>query len=286
MLRKFRWVWVVLALTLLLAAVFVVPAQAQEKTLRWRRWDVLIRVNQDGTFRVTETHEIEFTSGEFTFGYRNIPLGQVEDITDEGVSEGAIVYSEGYGEAPHTFNVSIDSGEEVINWFYPPTSGATRVFTVEYTVHGGLLMFEGGDQLFWKAVAADHAFPVESSAVTVELPVEATVYQAYGTDADASLSNGNRTVTFVAKEAIQPGDEFEVRVQFPHGVVQAAVPSWQAEWERERAWDEKQRPLLNLVFGGAGVFLLFAGPAGLYLLWMMRGRDPKAGVRRLICRTS
>lgn len=273
-----------------IAAAFVVAflspniASAQSKSLEWLRWDVDVTINTDGTFRVVETQEVAFIGGPFTFGFRNIPMDQVESITDIVVREGDTIYSDSRSESPNTYYTSFSGDELVINWFYPSTENLTRVWTIEYTVSGGLILFEDGDQLFWKAVPPNHDFPIGSSTVVVHLPPGATIdanmpLASYGTAAfQPEVSFDGTQVSFFSSGPIAAGDEFEVRVQWPHGIVQAQAPAWQAEWEQERAWDEGGRQTLNLLFGAAGVLLLFGGPVLLYLLWMLRGRDPKVGV--------
>ena len=137
-----RWM-AAFALASLLAIVSMVlapTAAAQTKTLRWHRWDADIQINSDGTFDVQEVYEIEFIGGEFTFGYRNITIDQFEDIRNIRVREGGVEYTEDRSEAPNTFYWTKNSSEYVINWFYPSTYDQTRVFTVEYTVDGGLII--------------------------------------------------------------------------------------------------------------------------------------------------
>ena len=137
----------------------------------------------NGDFIVEEVQVITFTSGDFHFGYRNIPMGRLGNITDVEVWEGSRQYEPGDGD-DYTFSTSVDGGDLVINW-YP-----------------------------------DRSFPVYSSTVTVELPEGATAdpVAAYGVEA-AIVGQGSRTVVFTAQETLDPGQEFEVRVQFPSGIV-------------------------------------------------------------------
>lgn len=266
-----------------IVALLVVPvASAQNKTLRWHRWDADIQINSDGTFRVREVFEVEFIGGEFTFGYRNIPADQVERIEGFAVHEGSVVYTESRNEQPNTFYWTYSEGEYVITWFYPPTRDATRIFTLEYTVVGGLIINpDVGDRFFWKAIGPDHAFPIESSTVTVHMPPGATVDTSvepahFGADATYTIASDLRSVTFQAYN-IPANQELEVGVRFPAGYVPSVKPSWQEAYEREQAWNETGRPIFNLIFGGVGVLLLIGGLLGVYLLWLVRGRDPKVG---------
>ncbi len=66
-----------------------------------------------------------------------------------------------------------------------------------------------------------------------------------------------------------------MRVQFPHGIVGGAKPSWQTAYDRKAAWESDYKPLADLGLGLAGALLLVGGPLLLLLLWYVRGRDPE-----------
>jgi hypothetical protein len=74
-----RWI---LLLALAVGLVLTTTAHAQTQTLHWERFDVNIIVLENGDFVVEEVQEIVFTGGQFHFGYRNIPMERLEDITD------------------------------------------------------------------------------------------------------------------------------------------------------------------------------------------------------------
>lgn len=272
-----------LALVVVLLALLPGHAAAQEKSLVWHRWDSDIQINSDGAFRVVEVFEIEFVGGPFTFGYRDIPKSQFESIQDFAVREGGVTYSQERSENANTFYITENSNEYVVNWFYPSTSNETRVFTVEYTVVGGIIISEDvGDRFFWKAVGPDHAYPIGSSTVTVHMPPGATVDMSiepatFGPTATYQIAGDQTSVTFNAED-IPANQEFEVGVRFPHGYISAEKPSWQAEYEREQTWNDRFRPALNLTLGGLGILILIGGSFGVFLLWTMRGRDPKVGL--------
>jgi len=86
--RRTYWT-LLLALTLALALTGV--AQAQGQSLYWERFDVNVTVLPSGDFVVEEIQEIVFTSGEFHFGYRSIPMDRLENIT--GVWDEGTLYS-------------------------------------------------------------------------------------------------------------------------------------------------------------------------------------------------
>ena len=270
-----RWT-MLLSLAAVLAVTGAVHAQSQ--SLYWDRFDVNITVLPNGDFVVEEIQEITFTSGQFHFGYRNIPMDRLDNITDVEVWEGSRQYRQG-ASGEYTYYTSVDEGDFTIHWEFPYTSNSSHTFTLRYTVQGGLRYYEGGDQLYWKAVYADRSFPVNRSTVTVRLPPGATAgpVEAYSTQAEIR-GQGSDTVFFTAQETVDPGQEFEVRVQFPHGIVQGTESSWQAAYDRRAEWEESYKPLADVGVGLLGALLLVGGPASVLLLWYLRGRDPRVSL--------
>jgi uncharacterized membrane protein len=252
-----------LSLLAALVLVLVLPglsAQAQSKTLYWERFDVDITVQTDGTFVVQETQVIVFTSGTFREGYRSIPSDRLTSISDISATEDGQPVWVTVGQAGDAY--------EIVWGLLEPRSNERRTYVLRYTVHGGLRYYDGGDQVWWKAVFADRSFPVQASTVTVNLPDGATadVVEAYGTEASV-IGQGGQRVVFTADEVLEPGQEFEVRVQFPSGIVAGRPASWQRM--------EDVRPVIDLGLGVLGALLLIGGPLLLILLWYLRGRDPR-----------
>lgn len=268
-----------LGLLLALAVGFVgqaAPTLAQSKTLVWERYDVNLEVLPNSDILVEEIQEIAFTSGTFRFGFAAIPLDRVETISDVSVSE--IING---AERPYTpnstgeygFTTAVnDSNELEITWYFRPTSNSTHTYILRYRVEGGLRIYEGGDQIWWKAIPADHNFPINSATVTVTLPQTFSkselVVDAYGAPIDNASYTDRGQVVFTAGH-IPPGEELEVRVQFPHGVVQGSPPAWQSSDDVRREWG----PVMGVLFGALGLFLLFGGPLAVFFLWYTRGRD-------------
>ncbi len=194
-----RWSWLVF-LTVALLLTSMAASGSQSKSLYWDRFDVNIQVLSNGDFIVEEVQAITFTSGSFHFGYRTIPLDRVEAISDVEVWEGQRQYEQGYGESPYTFTTYTDEGDLNIKWYFPYTSNTSHTFIIRYRVQGGLRYYDGGDQLYWKAVYSDRQFPVYESTVTVSLPpgARADPVAAYGTAASVQ-GQGTEQVVFTAQ---------------------------------------------------------------------------------------
>ncbi len=281
MIRRRQW-W--LAVVLLTMALFAfgtaVTAQAQSRSLYWRRWDVTID-NVDTTanrFSVTEVHDIQFVGGSFRFGFRAIPVAdRLDRITNVRVSEGGVPLQQGCMEQAGTYCVTDDGRElRIVYYFLRPAYSEQRVFTITYDVSGPLFYYEGGDQIDWFAIAPDHAYPIQSAVVTVRLPEayaprETDPVASYG--APAEITRSGTEVVFRATRQIAANEALEVRVQFPHNPA-GRVADWQAAFDLQA----RLYPILNLLLGGGSIVLAIGGVALTYYRWWSRGRDPEVGV--------
>jgi hypothetical protein len=282
-----------LILLLLLFVLLFIPqrSSAQIKSFSWERYDVDITLLENGDMRVVETQTLNFSGEPFTFGFATIPTGNNgnnDSIEDISVSENGVVYTESSSNRPGTFEVTRDSDEVTIDWYFEPAIGR-RTYTFSYTVKGGVRVGsseEGsGDQIFWKAIPSDHPALVAQSTVTIHLPEGVRPQQFTGTtdylvaayidgqESDAmniTVSDDGRTITYNTTQPLVTGQQLEVRVQFPHGVLPISTPRWQAA--------EQRGDVLGLITLIISLLILVGGPLLVLLLWYVRGRDPVTGV--------
>ena len=294
MVRQWRgWLFFLVTMVLWLGSLlYTPPLLAQDKSLVWDRFDVAIVVNQDGAFAVQEQQTIRFTSGTFRFGYRDIPINNLGYIDNWAVTDGRgnRYRLTNTPDEPYTFTVEDNGYHYIIRWYFPPLANTTESYTLQYTVHDGVRFYEGGDQLWWKAIYGDRGFPVLAGQVQVTTPPGAPIVEwaAYvneydareGNYATATVSENTRHVVFDLQRRLSADEEFEVRVQFPHGIVAGTTPAWQqradevqAQLEAEQAYRAQWGPWATLGFGALGLLFLLGGPAGLYVLWYNFGRD-------------
>jgi uncharacterized membrane protein YgcG len=226
----------------------------------------------NGDLRIVETNVINFISGSFSFGYRDINTSRLTDIRDIQVTENG---------QPLEFETSQPENDIFrIKYYFSPASNEERTFLIAYTVVGATRYYPEGDQVYWTAVYPDrNGFAVLNSRVTVTLPQGATATKAEAYGVRASVTGvGESTVVAVAQEPIESGQSFEVRVQFPHGIISGQAPPWQAAYDQQRAYEETTKPTIDLIFLLVGLVILFGGPALAVLLWYRRGRDPNVGL--------
>src|SRR5512143_1109810 len=125
---------------------------ASSCSLTWDRYDADIVVNTDGTFTVTEIETIHFT-GSCHKGFRVIP--QSRGVTDNiSVWEGDQRYSSNNPGSNYSYEIQRDdNGDLNLTWYFPYTSNSTHTYTIQYTVHNGLLYYpdQKYDRIQWKA---------------------------------------------------------------------------------------------------------------------------------------
>jgi hypothetical protein len=213
-----------------------VPAwQAEKKRMKVAVADsyhVEIRVLADGSLEVTERLYMSF-QGTFRRGSREIPHHRTDGIEVLEVGEEGRPYERGYSEAEHTYLVAEDEDYVRVQWYYPEITDDKRMFYIRYRAIGAVRRYEGGDQVWWKALPEEHGYEIRQSRVVVYLPEGAVVEraEAYG-PARYMVEEGGKVVRFEAERPLVADESFEVRVQFPHGIISPEMPAWQAKEER------------------------------------------------------
>ncbi len=285
-------IFITLFAAFLLVSLMAMPSSvaAQTKSFYWERFDVEMTLLENGDIEIVETQVLNFSGAPFTFGYGAILTGSAgnnDNITDIELREGDLIYRESSSNAPGTFEVSRSSSEVRIDWYFEPALGR-RTYTFSYTVEGGVIVGTpdagSGDQIFWKAIPADHPGRIQNSTVTIRLPegvepqryIDDGTYLVEGLAAgnsnlvETSVSGNGRIITYTLLEPLLPGQAFEVRVQFPHGILNIPLPDWQQRQQNADVYG-----LIGLVLSG---LIFVGGPLSILALWYARGRDPETGL--------
>ena len=264
-----------------IALMTVSVARAQDKSVVVERRDADMTIHTDGSVEVVETWSVQFQGGPFRFAFREIPFNRISSLRFEGVSEKGIEYTRAGTQEPNTFRVDFASGGRTIYWYFEPATNQTRTFQLRYTLQDALRIYNDGDQFWWQFIEADRAYPIEASRVTVHLPsnfpqdqIIATTYENFHETNGAQVVNGN-TVGFNGGPFGQ-GVSWEIRVQFPHGVVTQSKQSWQAVDDRivaERELAAQRVERFSFYSWLAAFLILIGGGLGLLVLWFVTGRD-------------
>jgi uncharacterized protein (TIGR04222 family) len=285
-------VWLAVMALLLLLLVPASAAAQSQRSVSWPRYDVDLAVQTDGSLRVTETQTVQF-SGTYQTGSRVVPTDHTTGISQVLVGEmvnGQLQQYSANGSGPGTYTVSQTDAGLSINWTFAPTTNAARTFVITYVADGAVAIYDGGDQIDWNAIYADRPGPVASSSVTVRLPgaadpnaLKSAFYQYRPNSSIGALPAAGsgqvvdgQTVRFDTGQ-LPAGTGAEVRVQFPHGMVNAGPPPWQAEADRAAWVRQTLAPIVGFLSLLIGLGVLVGGGGALFLLWYTRGRDPAVG---------
>ena len=219
-----------LFLLVVFVGLAVAPLRAADAPFYWAFINVVIDVQKNGDLLITETQKYVFTRQHTTDRFRRIPLERVDAVTDVQVSEN------GRRLRAHT---GTTRDQFWIRWDHTLNPPESHTFLITYRVRGGLQIDDGGDQIFWKALFKDRSAPIVRGQVTVRLPTmlsgQVTRFQSFGSSATAQQID-ERTILFTTQGSLPPGDELEVQVTFPHGVLAVSVPQWQKRRTYIPAW--------------------------------------------------
>ena len=109
--------------------------------------------------RVDSITGVTVREGEQSYPQNSAVKGWIEDRKKTGSALG------GNAHATET------SGDKLwVGWWFPKTVEGSHTFEVEYRVHGGLHIYDEGDQVYWKAIFKDRDARVNSARVTLHLP--------------------------------------------------------------------------------------------------------------------
>lgn len=283
--RLRKLIVVCLCLTFILSIGISLPVSAQSRSVLYEEWNVdIFDVNTtNNSFYVRETLKVRF-SGTFRFGSRIIALDNVENIRDVRVREaGMPLQANCFGEIAGTYCVqTVQEGLSIVYYFNRTISNASQVFEIEYRVDGAIRVYEGGDQIWWRAIPQEKfGFPVGRSVVTVRLPLGYAPREGidpivtYG--AASEIRVNTTLVQATSRGGVGAYDYLDIRLQYPHDP-NARKPAWQDAFDSRREFEERQKPLIDLGIIALSLLIFIAAPLGVYVLWYTRGKDPKVGI--------
>ena len=218
------------------------PAYAQDKQIVVAERNCDLTILPSGDVEVVETWKVRFQKGRFSRVMHTVPHEHSSGVTGWEVRGSGTRYTESTNEdsinyEPHTYTIRTDEEDTSITWYFPKTQNRTRTFTLRYTLQGAVRVYPNGHDVFsWLAVERTHAYPITASQVVIHLPgtydadaVQGWSYRNQHPETVEPAIDGER-VTFTSG-SFDPGIRWDVRVQFPHGDVQAERPAWQTAAE-------------------------------------------------------
>ena len=233
-------------------------AYGQKKVAVADSYHVEIRVLEDGSLEVAEQLYMSF-QGTFRKASREIPHHRTDGVEVLEVGEKGLSYERGHGEKDYTYVVEENKDYVRVRWYYPELRDDKRMFYIRYRAIGAVRRYEWGDQVWWKALPEKHGYEIRQGRVVVYLPEGAVVEraEAYG-PARYMVEEGGKVVRFEAERPLGADESFQVRVQFPHGIISPEVPAWQAEEERMKEEEGRmQAEEERMDVGGLAVIVIF-----------------------------
>ncbi len=260
--RRLGWTGCRLLL-LLLPLLMLLPASAfGAKQYEAERFDVQLRLQDDGTAIVTETVVFRFEGGTFTRVTREVPLRRTDGIEVVEARLDDEIVGRGRGAGPTRLEVSRHDNDLRIIWRFPLTEGTHR-FTLTYLVRGLVERTPGEDALAWTVLPRDHEYRILSSRITFEWPASARLRQLEAGGRSVAAGEGGAAFDL---PGLAPEESVTLRAAFAPGTAAAEPPRWQQRAERHR------RAASMWIAVAAGVFVGFAG-----LLWLLWVRSPRPG---------
>ena len=253
----------------------------------WDSVSVTVRLLDDGSLRVREDDTVQFTGGPFRQGYREIPLTEIDSISEVTVTEVGVGDARRYQyvrpdqysrNTSRTFTYQQVGTTMRIDWSFPPTTSTTRSWVIEYLARGALRVYDDAQppyqEIWWIGVDREltQTAPVNTATLAFILPRAVDPKATKAASNGTSLGGKNGQAWFWRAERLTAGDTLQASLRFPP-LVEASKPAWQVTLDRQLT---RETPA-NLAFLGLALLTAVGGSVGLLAAWWTRGRDPLPG---------
>ncbi len=266
--------WMRATIIFLLLLVATGSALAQEGVTQWQRYDVRLVLQQNSGLNVEEIHEVVLAGGVTQFT-KIIPTDKVEAVQNVQVLQfnpggGQRNFTQADTGAEYTFELMPSGSGLAVKLHFPPNAAPSTTFVIRYFAVGAVRFYAPGDRLEWRPFGAAAPGPIGSATIEMRLPAGFTKDQlkpaSNGISAEKYVPEDNR-VEFKATN-VAAGDNLEVSLTFPHGVIQGVAPAWQLADDSLTTWS----PILRWGSLLVAILLLFGGPGAAYGWWYWRLR--------------
>ena len=223
------------------------------------RFDVIIEIQPDGSFIVTETVIFRFFGGPYSYAFRELDLNELDeveilDIAMDGVSVPR-------GSQPG--QVEVDYGDPIkVTWHFPESSDQSREFVLTYRVIGNIRQDNGTDMLSWQAIPGEHEYEILSSTVQILFPENISTVrnpEVRGVSAEVEQMAGEILINSMG---IPPDTALVVSAYFPGGSLISEPPDWQKASIMRR--EELRTSWPYAAGAGGGVLAMLLGLLALF----------------------
>jgi len=265
------------ALGALVLAALAIPAFATRAAAQTgeaiHRYGVAIRVEPDGSLRVTETIDYDFGSSSHHGIYRDVPTTLRYDDRYDRAYPLRVLGVTATGGASADYEVeSVPGGITRIRIGDPDRLvTGDHTYGITYAVDAALNGFADHDELVWNAIGTQWTVPIEHAAVRVEAPGPITAVACqegpYGSGFPCTRARKAGTSATFGEDGLGPGEGMTVVVALPTGVVPGPHPVLRERWTLSRAFSVTPGTV-------TGSLALLAAALGLLALGLWRvGRD-------------
>lgn len=182
---------------------------AQDKAYALSNYDVVLSIQPDGTYDVTETMELDVQSGSFRTFFREVDGDELDSLSNVRASSPNV--------ALDSVRVEQDGDDVEIRWYFPPRS-TNGTFEVSYRAHGGLRIAGEENVARWMAVGSRWDVPIRDVDVRASVPAAWSVprdsLRVDPADARIQPSGGGWEV-FFRNDRLDAGQGYAVEVRVP-----------------------------------------------------------------------
>lgn len=264
--------------TILFALAFcpVAILHAEEIT----SFDVNISIQKDGSFQVSEKILYDFETQEKHGIYRSVPYIRRNAEGKQFILEISNIRVTDEDNRPYQFTIATEGERKKLKIGNPnATITGKHLFSVLYSVGGGITYFSDHDELFWQVTGTEWQVPIRRASLTVSLPesidqsnIRMTCYTGL-TDSrvsDCSTAYANGQVSVASDRTFSPGEGITAVVGFPKNLVAVREPKPVNTWLSQLVMT-----IVSILLILAAIFWYLILPVWIVIHWFRVGRDPK-----------
>lgn len=209
----------------LLSLLFLCLALSSQEAFTIRNYQVTINVSEDGTMRVTEDMDVDFSEERHGIIHKIPYKYNVDDrpysltITDVDVT-GAPVQTR---RESHDITLRIGDGSKYVI--------GSQDYKIEYTVAGAITNYTNHDEFFWNVIGTKTDAEIDQASFTIRFPNEwrdsVYEYEAYagraGTqDSNILVAKNGAQFSGAITQPLGPREGITLAVKIPKGLIQYA----------------------------------------------------------------
>ncbi len=243
-----------------------------------KRFDSLVEVAKDGTFRVTETIVVQAEGRKIKRGiYRDFPLYN-EDANGRKREVGFELISVKRDDKQENTRIEkIKNGIRIYigrkDYFLPK---GIYTYTITYETDRQMRYFENHDEVYWNATGNFWDFPIETVLAQIVLPegAAATDWDVFtgrqgSTEKDATIGKiaGKRVIKYRTTRTLNPREGMTILAKVDKGVIDAPSDKQLSQWW----WEDNKAMIMGLI--GLAIISIYY-----FVAWWRVGRDLPEGV--------